>query len=77
MFYSTPLLTTAEFTLMKMMYYIATLFPLIMEKEAKNLDTWFRIAHTTFTDREVLKSGWDEIDGNKMTEVKVQLRYKF
>ncbi len=43
----------------------------------RNLDAWFRIAHTTFTDREVLKSGWDEIDGNKMTEVKVQLRYKF
>jgi hypothetical protein len=43
----------------------------------RNLDTWLRIAHTKFTDREVLKSGWDEIDDNKMTEVKVQLRYKF
>ena len=43
----------------------------------RNLDAWLRIAHTKFTDREVLKSGWDEIDGNKMTEVKVQLRYKF
>jgi len=41
------------------------------------LDFWLRIAHTTYTDRMVLKSGWDEIQGNKMTEVKLQLRYKF
>ena len=34
-------------------------------------------AQTTYTDREVLKSGWDEINGNKMTELKLQLRYKF
>ena len=27
--------------------------------------------------REILKSGWDEIEGNKITEIKVQLRYKF
>jgi hypothetical protein len=43
----------------------------------RNLDFWLRIAHTTYTDRMVLKSGWDEIEGNKMTEVKLQLRYKF
>ncbi len=43
----------------------------------RNLDFWLRIAHTTYTDREVLKSGWDEINGNKMTELKLQLRYKF
>jgi len=42
-----------------------------------NLDFWLRIAHTTYTDRMVLKSGWDEIEGNKMTELKLQLRYKF
>jgi len=43
----------------------------------RNLDFWLRIAQTTYTDREVLKSGWDEIEGNKMTEIKLQLRYKF
>ena len=43
----------------------------------RNLDFWLRIAHTTYSDREVLKSGWDEIIGNKMTEIKLQLRYKF
>ena len=35
-----------------------------------------RIAQTTYSDREVLKSGWDEIEDNTMTEVKLQLRYK-
>ena len=35
------------------------------------------LTQTTYTDRMVLKSGWDEIEGNKMTEIKVQLRYKF
>ena len=43
----------------------------------RNLDFWLRIAHTTYSDREVLKSGWDEINSNKMTELKLQLRYKF
>ena len=42
-----------------------------------NLDYWLLIAQTTYTDRMVLKSGWDEIEGNKMTEIKLQLRYKF
>jgi len=35
-----------------------------------------RIAQTIYSDREVLKNGWDEIAGNTMTEVKLQLRYK-
>jgi len=43
----------------------------------QNLDFWLRIGQTTYNDREVLKSGWDEIEENKMTEIKLQLRYKF
>ena len=43
----------------------------------RNLDFWLRLAQITYTDRKVLKSGWDEIEGNKMTEIKIQLRYKF
>jgi hypothetical protein len=43
----------------------------------QNLDFWLRIAQTTYNDRERLKSGWDEIEGNKMTEIKLQIRYKF
>ena len=30
-----------------------------------------------YTDRNIVKNGWDEIEGNKMTEAKLQLRYKF
>lgn len=44
---------------------------------ARNIDLWVRFSHTIFTDRETIKSGWDEIKGNKMTEIKLQLRYKF
>ena len=43
----------------------------------RNLDFWLRIAQTTYSDKEVLKNGWDEIAGNTMTEVKLQLKYKF
>ena len=43
----------------------------------RNVDLWLRFAHTTYTDRTAIKSGWDEIEGNKMTEIKLQLRYKF
>ena len=43
----------------------------------KNLDFWIKIAQTTFSDRNIIKSGWDEIEGNKITEFKLQFRYKF
>ena len=43
----------------------------------QKLDFWLRIAQTTYSSREVLKSGWDEIEGNKMTEIELQIRYKF
>ena len=43
----------------------------------RNVDIWLRIAHTYYTYRGMLKSGWYEIEGNKMTEVKIQLRYTF
>lgn len=45
----------------------------------RNLDFWLRIAHTIYTDRQVLKSGLDEIDGNKMTKLKpnYDINFKF
>ena len=33
------------------------------------------VVHTTYTDREILKSGWDKINGHKMRELKLQLRF--
>ena len=43
----------------------------------KNADLWMKISETIYDDREVIRSGWDEIEGNKLTELKIQLRYKF
>jgi hypothetical protein len=40
------------------------------------LDTWFRFSLTTYSDRNTISSGPDEIIGNKLPEVKFQLRFK-
>jgi len=42
----------------------------------KQLDIWLKIARTTYSNRSVIGSGSDEIDGNHKTEVKVQIRFK-
>jgi hypothetical protein len=43
----------------------------------RNLDAWFRIARTNYTDRETISSGNNQIDGSHKTDIKMQLRYKF
>lgn len=43
----------------------------------RNVDIWLRWAQSYFTDRQVVGSGLEEIDGNTRTEVKFQVRYKF
>lgn len=43
----------------------------------RNTDIWLRLAQTYFTDRQVVGSGLEEIDGNTRTELKFQVRYKF
>jgi len=40
------------------------------------LDAWFRFSLTTYTDRDAISSGPDEIIGNKLPEAKFQLRFK-
>ena len=42
----------------------------------KQLDVWLRLARSTYSHRQTVGSGTDEIDGNKKTEVKVQLMLK-
>ena len=42
----------------------------------RNTDLWIKLSETIYDDRDVIKSGWDEIEGNKLTELKIQLRYK-
>ena len=43
----------------------------------RNTDIWLRLAQTYYTDRQVVGSGLEEIDGNTRTEMKFQIRYKF
>ncbi|WP_028295578.1 helix-hairpin-helix domain-containing protein [Olivibacter sitiensis] len=43
-------------------------------KIAKGLDAWIRYAGFTYRDRDTIGSGLDEIQGNRRSEVKVQLR---
>jgi len=45
-------------------------------KIAKNLDCWFKMGNTLWNDREVISSGYNEIQGNNKTELKFQLRLK-
>lgn len=43
----------------------------------KSFTLWVRYARTQYKDKDVIGSGLEEIRGNKKTDVKVQLRYKF
>jgi hypothetical protein len=45
-------------------------------KISKKLDCWFKIANTTWNDRDIISSGYNEIQGNNKTELKFQLRLK-
>ena len=42
-----------------------------------NLDAWFKISNTSFSDRETISSGHNEISGKNITEVKIQIRLRF
>ncbi|WP_166785136.1 ComEA family DNA-binding protein [Sphingobacterium psychroaquaticum] len=44
---------------------------------AKRMDIWFRVAQTRFTNRETVGSGLEQIEGNKRTDIKVQMRYRW
>ncbi|WP_430811699.1 MULTISPECIES: helix-hairpin-helix domain-containing protein [unclassified Carboxylicivirga] len=43
----------------------------------KNLRIWGRLAHTSYANRDDIGSGYQRIDGNQLTEWKVQLQYRF
>jgi hypothetical protein len=45
-------------------------------KIAKNIDFWFKVGNTLWNDRDVISSGYNEIQGNNKTELKFQLRLK-
>ncbi len=43
----------------------------------RHLSLWLRYAQTYYTDRDVISSGNEEIEGNRRSDVKVQMRLKF
>jgi predicted porin len=43
----------------------------------RKLTLWGRLAQTVYSEKEVIGSGLDEIESNKRTQVKLQLRYVF
>jgi hypothetical protein len=43
----------------------------------RNVSLWLRFAQTTFSDRNVISSGNEELQGNRRSEVKVQVRVSF
>ena len=45
-------------------------------KISKKLDFWVKFANTSWNDRDVISSGYNEIQGNNKTELKFQLRLK-
>jgi DNA uptake protein ComE-like DNA-binding protein len=46
-------------------------------KAHKSVDLWARIAQTWYSDRSTIGSGLELIEGNKKTDFKLQLRFKF
>lgn len=49
----------------------------ISYKLNKNFQCWSRLAQTIYSDRDKIGSGLDEINGNKKTELKLQIQYSF
>ena len=43
----------------------------------KNLDFWLKFDQTYYSNISVISSGLTEIDGNKKSEIKAELRIKF
>jgi len=52
------------------------IYVMLRWKALKQMDIWLKIARTTYSNKSVIGSGSDEIDGNHKTEVKVQARIK-
>jgi hypothetical protein len=49
---------------------------MIHYKLSKKIDVWARWAHTTYTDRDTIGSGTDQIDGNTKNDLKFQARIR-
>lgn len=49
---------------------------LIQYEASRKLEFWCRIARTTYYDRSTIGTGLETVDGNKDTDIKLQIRYK-
>jgi hypothetical protein len=49
---------------------------LIQYTASRKLEFWGRIARTTYYDRSTIGTGLETVDGNKDTDIKLQVRYK-
>jgi hypothetical protein len=45
-------------------------------KISRNIEFWFKFANTSWNDRDIISSGYNEIQGNNKSELKFQLRLK-
>jgi len=50
---------------------------LIKYELIKNLDLWIKYGITIYSDKNIIGSGYNQIEGNKRSEIKLQLRWKF
>ena len=51
-------------------------YTMVKWEASKNISLWARFSRTTYRDRETVSSGDNEIQGNKKSEIKLQLRWK-
>jgi hypothetical protein len=59
-------------------FYRGSRFYILLKwKLMDNVDFWLRFAQTYYNDRQTIGTGLDEINGNKRSEIKMQLRVKF
>lgn len=59
-------------------YYKGTRTYLLLKYRLyKNIDLWFRVSQTWYSDKELISSGLEEIQGHTKTDVHAQLRLKF
>ncbi len=50
---------------------------LLHSSPTEHLDIWLRISGTVFSDRQAIGSGLNKIDGNHISEIKLQSRFRF
>ena len=53
-------------------YYVISKFPI-----TRNLDAWVRFSQTNVSSSETLSSGNDELQFNRKSDLKIQLKYNF